>query len=82
VLVVYDTANGTATAGSDYTAKSGTLTFVAGETTKTIDVLIAGDTFGRSRRDVRGALDVGQRRDDRNPASNRHDRERRSATCG
>ena len=44
VTVSYATANGTATAGTDYTAKSGTLTFAAGETTKTIDVLVTGDT--------------------------------------
>ncbi|MCE9545409.1 MAG: cellulose binding domain-containing protein, partial [Planctomycetia bacterium] len=44
VTVAYETANGTATAGSDYTAKTGTLTFAAGETTKTIDVVIVGDT--------------------------------------
>ncbi len=44
VTVAYQTANGTATAGSDYTAKSGTLTFAAGETSKTIDVLVTGDT--------------------------------------
>jgi aryl-phospho-beta-D-glucosidase BglC (GH1 family)/ribosomal protein L35AE/L33A len=44
VTVVYATANGTATAGSDYTAKSGTLTFAAGELSKTVDVAVAGDT--------------------------------------
>ncbi|MBX9789207.1 MAG: cellulase family glycosylhydrolase [Pirellulales bacterium] len=44
VTVNYATANGAATAGSDYTAKSGTLTFAAGETSKTIDVLVTGDT--------------------------------------
>jgi len=44
VSVVYATANGTATAGSDYTAKSGTLSFAVGETAKTIDVLVTGDT--------------------------------------
>jgi aryl-phospho-beta-D-glucosidase BglC (GH1 family) len=43
VTVAYTTANGTATAGNDYTAKSGTLSFAAGETTKTIDVTIVGD---------------------------------------
>ena len=42
--VNYSTANGTATAGSDYAATSGTLTFNAGETTKTISVTINGDT--------------------------------------
>ncbi len=44
VQVVYTTANGTAAAGSDYAAKSGTLSFAAGETAKTIDVLVTGDT--------------------------------------
>ena len=45
VTVHYSTGNGTATAGSDYTAVSGTLTFAAGETSKTISVPIAGDTL-------------------------------------
>ncbi|MEQ1548799.1 MAG: Calx-beta domain-containing protein [Chakrabartia sp.] len=44
VTVNYATSNGTATAGSDYTAASGTLTFVEGETSKTVAVTIAGDT--------------------------------------
>ena len=43
VTVNYSTANGTATAGSDYTARSGTVTFAAGETTKTVTVPITGD---------------------------------------
>jgi len=44
VTVSYATANGTATAGSDYTAASGTLTFAAGETEKLITLTILGDT--------------------------------------
>jgi hypothetical protein len=44
VTVNYTTADGTATAGGDYTATSGTLTFAAGETTKTITIAITGDT--------------------------------------
>ena len=44
VTIAYTTANGTATAGQDYTAKSGTVTFAAGETTKTVSVAVAGDT--------------------------------------
>jgi hypothetical protein len=44
VTVAYSTANGTATAGSDYVATNGTLTFAAGETTKTVHVDISGDT--------------------------------------
>ena len=43
VSVAYNTANGTATAGSDYTAKSGTLNFAAGVTSQTITVTIAND---------------------------------------
>ncbi len=44
VSVNYATADGTATAGSDYTASSGTLSFAAGEISKTIAVPILGDT--------------------------------------
>ena len=44
VTVDYVTLDGTATAGEDYTATSGTLTFQAGETTKTISVPITDDT--------------------------------------
>src|SRR5207237_10679373 len=41
--VDYATSDGTATAGSDYTATNGTLVFAAGETTKQIHVTVAGD---------------------------------------
>jgi len=42
--VAYATASyGSATAGSDYQATSGTLTFAPGETSKTITVLVQGD---------------------------------------
>lgn len=44
VTVDYATAGGTATAGTDYTAASGTLTFAAGETSKTVSVVVLGDT--------------------------------------
>src|SRR5207247_1608585 len=39
----YATADGSATAGSDYQAASGTLTIPAGQTTGTITVLVNGD---------------------------------------
>jgi hypothetical protein len=44
VQVHYATSDGTASAGSDYTATSGTLTFAPGETQKLIHVLVTGDT--------------------------------------
>ena len=43
VSVDYATANGTAKAGSDYTATSGKLTFNMGEKSKTITVPVSGD---------------------------------------
>src|SRR5262249_41176757 len=42
VTVDYATANGTATAGSDYVATSGTVTFPAGSTTATVNIPITG----------------------------------------
>jgi hypothetical protein len=44
ITVNYATGNGTATAGSDYTTTSGTLTFTAGTTTRTFSVATLGDT--------------------------------------
>ena len=48
VTVDYATADGTATAGEDYTATSGTLTFNPGDTSKTISVPIIDDTVNDS----------------------------------
>ncbi|PQO46656.1 Ig-like domain-containing protein [Blastopirellula marina] len=45
VTVDYTTINGTATAGSDYAATSGTLTFPIGTATQTITVPILDDSF-------------------------------------
>jgi uncharacterized protein YndB with AHSA1/START domain len=45
VVVAFTTVNGTATAGSDYVAQSGTLTFNPGETSKVITVVVIGDTL-------------------------------------
>ena len=44
VTVHYATSDGTATAGSDYTATSGTLAFAPGVTSQTITVPVIGDT--------------------------------------
>ena len=43
VTVDYATSDGTATAGSDYTAASGKLTFTAGQTSKTVSVTVLDD---------------------------------------
>ena len=48
VTVDYATSDGSADAGDDYTAKSGTLTFSAGETSKTISVAIEDDIENES----------------------------------
>ena len=43
VRVAYATSDGTATAGADYTAANGIVTFAAGETGKTLTVQVIGD---------------------------------------
>ena len=45
VTVDYATSDGTAKAGADYAAKSGTLTFTAGETAKTVAVTVLDDAI-------------------------------------
>jgi hypothetical protein len=45
VTVHYQSSNGTATAGQDYTAVNGTLTFNQGETSKTFQVAILQDSL-------------------------------------
>lgn len=42
--VDYATADGTATAGSDYASKLGTVSFAQGQTTATVTVIVNGDT--------------------------------------
>jgi hypothetical protein len=49
VTVNYATADGTAVSGSDYTATNGTLTFAAGETSKSIPVRVHARDFGDNR---------------------------------
>lgn len=46
--VAYASANGTATAGSDYTAVAGTLTFQASETSKVVNVVTTDDSAAES----------------------------------
>jgi chitinase len=49
VTVGYTTSNGTATAGSDYIATSGTLTFAPGETSRTVAIIVNGDTTAEAK---------------------------------
>ena len=56
VTVVYRTADGTATAGADYTAASGTLTFAPGQSSRIVHVQIAGDTTYEANETLRLVL--------------------------
>ena len=53
VSVDYATEDGTAAAGADYTATSGTLTFAAGETAKTVSVPVLDDAIDEGREVMR-----------------------------
>ena len=56
VSVDYATVDDTATAGSDYTAVSGTLVFAAGETAKTIAVPVLDDAVDEGKEKLRLVL--------------------------
>ena len=53
VSVDYATADGTAAAGADYTAASGTLTFAPGETAKTVSVALLDDAIDEGKETFR-----------------------------
>ena len=53
VSVDYETADETATAGADYTATSGTLTFATGETVKTVSVPVLDDAVDEGKETMR-----------------------------
>ena len=66
VTVDYATADGTAAAGTDYAAASGTLTFPAGTTTRNVTVAVNGDTVDEletQRREFIIQFDLQQRRE-------------------
>ena len=79
VTVNYSTANGTATAGSaDYTAvPTTTLTFAPGDTARTINVSVLGDTRYEAAETFRVNLGNATKRHDRSLAGDRHDSQRR-----
>jgi hypothetical protein len=45
VTVSYNTSDGTATAGRDYISRSGSVTFLPGETEKSVRITVLGDTL-------------------------------------
>ena len=53
VSVDYATEDGTAAAGADYTATSGTLVFAAGETAKTVSVPVLDDAIDEGKETMR-----------------------------
>ena len=53
LMVAYETADITATAGSDYAAASGTVIIPAGQTSRTFTVAVTGDRLIEPSRDVR-----------------------------
>ena len=57
VTVDWATSDGTATAGADYTAGNGSLTFNTGDESKTITVTVDGRRRGRAGRDLDGDAD-------------------------
>jgi hypothetical protein len=56
VTVNYATSDGTATAGSDYSSTSGTLSFADGETTKSFTVPITNDSLNEANETVNLSL--------------------------
>jgi hypothetical protein len=60
-VVTYLTENGSATAGSDYLAANGSITFAAGETTHTIEVALVDDSIVESDETLAVVLSTGAR---------------------
>src|SRR4051812_33491984 len=57
-VVAYSTSNGTALVGADYTAAVGTLSFAAGQTSKTFDVPVTNDGTSEANETVNLTLTV------------------------
>ena len=82
VFVQYATADGSATAGADYDAiASTTLTFLAGETTKTITVPVHGDLLDEIDETFTVNLSGAVLRDDHRRGRPGHDHRRRRAAA-
>ena len=81
VTVNYATANGTATAGSDYVAASGTLTFAPGVSTRPISVTVNGDTTVEPNETFSVTLSSPANAVLGTASGDRHDHERRCAAA-
>ena len=82
VTVAYATADGTATAGEDYTAASGTVTFAPGETEQTIAVTVLDDAHDEGEGDGHAAAQQRHGRDADRRRSRGHDRQPRAGAGG
>ena len=78
VTVNFATAPGTATVASDYVAQSGTLTFAAGQSAKTVTVVVNGDTVAEPHETFFVNLSAASGAVDRGQPGPGPDRERRS----
>ena len=77
ITVSYATANATATAGADYTATSGSLTFAPGVVSQTVSVPVLGDTLNEFDETFAVNLTNPDQRSDRNgPRCRDHRRQR------
>ena len=77
VTVNYATASGTAASGTDFTAAAGTLTFLAGETSKTVIVNVVGETLFEANETFTVVLSGPVGGDDRRRHGHRDDHQRR-----
>ena len=57
VTVDYATSDGTAMAGADYTAANGSLSFMPGDTERTVSVMLQEDELDEGGRDLRSHLE-------------------------
>ena len=80
--VRYATRDGTATRDDDYTFTRGTVSFAAGETSKTVSVPILDDAIDEGEENVQAEAPELDRSGHRRQRGDRHDRELGSAAAG
>ena len=81
--VRYQTADGTAIAASDYTARSGEIVFAAGVTSMTVSIAVIGDTTPEADETfLREPAHSGQPHDRRRAGRGYHPQRRVAATGG